>query len=79
MAFTMVARNSARRTILDHPAVPVTDTNVIETASACFEAAANGIPTHIRASGQLYFLDVEKRCEGVIKQLHTSSLNFRFK
>ena len=55
----MVAPNGARRTTLDHPAVPVTDRDLVETAVACFEAGARGIHAHIRTNDQLHLLDVD--------------------
>ena len=66
----MVAPNGARRTTLDHPAVPVTDQDLVETAVACFEAGARGIHAHIRTNDQLHLLDVE-RYETLITQLHS--------
>ena len=70
MTFIMVAPNGARRTTLDHPAVPVTDQDLVETAVACFEAGARGIHAHIRTSDQLHLLDVE-RYEALITQLQS--------
>ncbi|MCH1449875.1 MAG: 3-keto-5-aminohexanoate cleavage protein, partial [Litoricolaceae bacterium] len=69
MTFIMVAPNGARRTTLDHPAVPVNDQDLVETAVVCFEAGARGIHAHIRTSDQLHLLDVE-RYEALIAQLH---------
>ena len=70
MTFIMVAPNGARRTTLDHPAVPVTDQDLVQTAVACFEAGARGIHAHIRTNEQLHLLDVE-RYETLITQLHS--------
>ncbi|MDB3998431.1 3-keto-5-aminohexanoate cleavage protein [Litorivicinus sp.] len=70
MTFIMVAPNGARRTTLDHPAVPVTDQDLVQTAVACFEAGARGIHAHIRTNDQLHLLDVE-RYETLITQLHS--------
>ena len=36
MTFIMVAPNGARKTAQDHPAVPVTDSELVETAVTCF-------------------------------------------
>ncbi|MEP2780868.1 MAG: 3-keto-5-aminohexanoate cleavage protein [Pseudoruegeria sp.] len=44
----MVAPNGARRSKSDHPALPVTDAELIETAIACQTAGADGIHVHIR-------------------------------
>lgn len=49
----MVAPNGARRGKSDHPMLPITDAEVIETAIACQAAGADGIHVHIRdADGQ---------------------------
>lgn len=44
----MVAPNGARRMPSDHPALPITDDALIETAMACRAAGADGIHAHIR-------------------------------
>ena len=53
----MVAPNGARRGQDDHPALPVTDHQLIATASACFDAGADGIHLHIRDHDGLHLLD----------------------
>lgn len=54
----MVAPNGARRTRQDHPALPVTIEQTVETAKACFAAGAGGIHAHIRDEQGLHTLDV---------------------
>ena len=45
----MVAPNGARRGKGDHPALPITDAEMIATARACHTAGADGIHLHIAA------------------------------
>lgn len=68
MTFIMVAPNGARKTTQDHPAVPVTDDELIATAVACFDAGARGLHAHIRTADQIHLLDVE-RYEALIEKL----------
>ena len=44
----MVAPNGDRPTKKDHPAVPVTISETVETAKACFKSGATGIHFHMR-------------------------------
>lgn len=53
----MVAPNGARRTTADHPALPVTIPQIVETAKACFAAGAGGIHAHVRDADQAHVLD----------------------
>lgn len=53
----MVAPNGARRTKADHPALPVTIPQTVETAKACFAAGAGGIHAHVRDAEQAHVLD----------------------
>ncbi len=53
----MVAPNGARRTKADHPALPVTIPEIVETARACFEAGAGAIHAHVRDAEQRHVLD----------------------
>jgi len=53
----MVAPNGARRTTADHPALPVTIPQIVETAKACFAAGAGGIHAHVRDADQVHVLD----------------------
>ena len=49
----MVAPNGARRSKADHPALPITDAEIVATALDCQRAGADGIHVHIRdANGQ---------------------------
>ncbi|WP_428686366.1 3-keto-5-aminohexanoate cleavage protein [Roseibium sp.] len=53
----MVAPNGARRTKADHPALPMTIGETVETARACFEAGAQGIHAHVRGPDGAHVLD----------------------
>lgn len=53
----MVAPNGARRTKADHPAIPLTLPELVETAITCQKAGADGIHLHIRDEQELHLLD----------------------
>ncbi|WP_417687216.1 3-keto-5-aminohexanoate cleavage protein [Roseibium sp.] len=53
----MVAPNGARRTKADHPALPVTIGETVETAAACHAAGAGGIHAHVRDETGAHVLD----------------------
>ncbi|SNS86650.1 3-keto-5-aminohexanoate cleavage protein [Tropicimonas sediminicola] len=53
----MVAPNGARRGKADHPALPITDDEIVETARACQDAGADGIHVHIRDERGRHLLD----------------------
>lgn len=53
----MVAPNGARRGKADHPALPITDTEMVATAIACQQAGADGIHLHIRDDAGNHLLD----------------------
>jgi 3-keto-5-aminohexanoate cleavage enzyme len=55
---TIVAPNGARKTIKDHPKLPVTPEAIGIAASECAEAGANIIHMHIRDKNQKHTLDV---------------------
>ncbi|MBL4890451.1 MAG: 3-keto-5-aminohexanoate cleavage protein [Rhizobiaceae bacterium] len=60
----MVAPNGARRKKSDHPALPVTIQETVETAKACFAAGATGLHAHVRDENQNHVLDA-----GLYKEL----------
>lgn len=60
----MVAPNGARRKKSDHPALPVTIQETVETAKACFAAGATGLHAHVRDENQNHILDA-----GLYKEL----------
>jgi len=53
----MVAPNGARRTKADHPAIPVTIAETVETAIACRDAGAGAMHFHVRDARQRHVLD----------------------
>ncbi|WP_419909229.1 3-keto-5-aminohexanoate cleavage protein [Hoeflea sp.] len=57
LARIMVAPNGARRGKADHPALPVTIAETVETAQACFLAGAEAIHAHVRDENGEHTLD----------------------
>jgi len=53
----MVAPNGARRGKADHPALPVTIAETVETAMACHAAGAGAIHAHVRDTEGRHVLD----------------------
>lgn len=53
----MVAPNGARRTKADHPQLPVTISETVAAAKACFEAGAGALHAHVRDGEQAHLLD----------------------
>ena len=53
----MVAPNGARRTKADHPALPMTLPEIVETARACHRAGADGLHLHLRDAEGRHILD----------------------
>ncbi|CUH68043.1 3-keto-5-aminohexanoate cleavage enzyme [Thalassovita gelatinovora] len=56
----MVAPNGARRSKADHPALPITDDEVVATARACQAAGADGIHLHIRDAQGRHLIDAAR-------------------
>ncbi|MEF3047842.1 3-keto-5-aminohexanoate cleavage protein [Pseudotabrizicola sp. L79] len=57
LPFVMVAPNGARRGKSDHPALPITLPEIIETARSCYAAGAHGLHLHIRDDQGAHSLD----------------------
>ena len=57
MTYLMVAPNGARKTKVDHPFLPVTSPELVQTALACWQAGAQGLHAHIRNTDQSHLLD----------------------
>ena len=57
MTYLMVAPNGARKTKTDHPLLPVTSPELVQTALACWQAGAQGLHAHIRNADQSHLLD----------------------
>ena len=53
----MVAPNGARLTDDDHPAVPVTIPQIVETARKCAAAGAGAMHFHVRDADKAHILD----------------------
>ena len=53
----MVAPNGARRTKADHPVIPVTIQEMVETALACAAVGAQAMHLHVRDADQQHVLD----------------------
>ncbi|MEC7644588.1 MAG: 3-keto-5-aminohexanoate cleavage protein, partial [Pseudomonadota bacterium] len=53
----MVAPNGARLTDDDHPAVPVTIPQIVETARKCAAAGAGAMHFHVRDAAKAHILD----------------------
>lgn len=53
----MVAPNGARRGKADHPALPLTLPEIVETARACHAAGADGLHLHLRDAEGRHLLD----------------------
>ncbi|MCF2905580.1 3-keto-5-aminohexanoate cleavage protein [Octadecabacter sp. CECT 8868] len=64
----MVAPNGARRGKADHPALPITDDEVVEVAIASQAAGADGIHIHIRDDAGQHLIDAE-RYRGLLDRL----------
>ncbi|MCV6597627.1 MAG: 3-keto-5-aminohexanoate cleavage protein [Mangrovicoccus sp.] len=53
----MVAPNGARMGPCDHPALPITLPQILETARACYKAGAKGLHLHLRDEAGGHLLD----------------------
>ncbi|WP_231388662.1 3-keto-5-aminohexanoate cleavage protein [Pseudooceanicola algae] len=53
----MSAPNGARRTKADHPALPMTDDELVETSKRCVAAGADGLHLHLRDAQGVHLLD----------------------
>ncbi|GAB2186288.1 beta-keto acid cleavage family enzyme [Roseibium sp. LAB1] len=53
----MVAPNGARRTKADHPCLPMTITETVAAAGACFKAGAGALHAHVRDHSGAHVLD----------------------
>lgn len=57
LARIMVAPNGARKNKADHPALPLTIAETVDTARACFDAGAGAIHAHMRDREGRHVLD----------------------
>lgn len=56
----MVALNGARRGKEDHPALPITDDEIVQTTIDCQKAGADGVHLHIRDGEGKHLLDARR-------------------
>jgi uncharacterized protein (DUF849 family) len=56
----MVAPNGARRTKVDHPALPMATEELAETAAQCLAAGAGAIHVHVRDAAGGHVLDADR-------------------
>ncbi|MBW8724585.1 MAG: 3-keto-5-aminohexanoate cleavage protein [Inquilinus limosus] len=61
----MVAPNGARRTRADHPALPVTATELADTAAACLAAGAGAMHVHVRDETGAHVLDASRYADAI--------------
>ncbi len=71
----MVAPNGAYKTKNDHPNIPVTAKETVDTALACYSVGAHGIHTHVRDEQGQHCLDAGRYLE-VIQELHNTAPEF---
>ncbi|MCB1406744.1 MAG: 3-keto-5-aminohexanoate cleavage protein [Rhodobacteraceae bacterium] len=57
LPFLMVAPNGARRGKTDHPALPISIAETVETAQACHAAGADALHLHVRNAAGEHSLD----------------------
>ena len=71
----MVAPNGVRPMKKDHPKVPITIDEIVETAKLSYDAGAEAIHFHIRDENGLHVLDFKKCSEAILKlNLKTTKL-----
>ena len=74
----MVAPNGARPMKKDHPKVPITISEIVETGKECFKAGANAIHFHMRDKKGQHVLD-SGLCNEALKELVTSHIKIKQK
>lgn len=80
----MVAPNGARLTKADHPDLPITVEETVNTAIACWDAGATGLHAHVRNPDATHVLDaglyraliakMAVSCPGMLVQITTEAL-----
>jgi len=61
----MVAPNGARRGKADHPALPVTLQETIDTAKSCYAAGAGALHLHVRDEASMHSIDAGRYLEAL--------------
>lgn len=70
--FILVAPNGARRSKADHPVLPVSLKDTVETAVTCHAAGADGLHLHIRDSQGAHSLDAGLYLEALAELRHAA-------
>lgn len=63
--FLLIAPNGARRGTADHPALPVSLSQIVDTAVACAQAGADGLHLHVRDDDGAHSLDAGRYLETI--------------
>jgi uncharacterized protein (DUF849 family) len=63
--FLMVAPTGARRTARDHPALPLSTADIVDTAVACHAAGADALHLHVRDAMGAHTLDAGRYLEAL--------------
>jgi len=63
--FIMVAPNGARRSKADHPRLPITTDEIVETALACYANGAHALHLHVRDHAGEHSLDAGRYREAL--------------
>jgi len=71
LPYVLVAPNGARRSHADHPALPVSTGEIVETAIACHAAGANGLHLHVRDGQGAHSLDAGRYREAMAELART--------
>ena len=74
--FTMVAPNGARRTKIDHRALPITLTEIVTTACSCHAVGADALHLHVREDDGTHSLDTGRYREA-LAELATAVPNMK--
>ncbi|WP_420584108.1 3-keto-5-aminohexanoate cleavage protein [Ruegeria sp.] len=61
--YVLAAPNGARRGTLDHPELPVSLDQIVDTALSCFRAGADGLHLHVRDAEGRHSLDAGRYLE----------------
>ena len=70
--FIMVAPTGARRSHADHPALPITLSEILETAVACHAAGADALHLHIRDDAGAHSIDAARYREALDALAHAA-------
>ncbi|PPC77549.1 3-keto-5-aminohexanoate cleavage protein [Pokkaliibacter plantistimulans] len=68
--YIMVAPNGARRGKADHPRLPISTAEIVETAKACYASGAQALHLHIRDEEGEHSLDAGRYCETLAELSH---------